>query len=76
MEITAATATIWLIYFMLTTMSTVGYGSFYPFSIAEKFLGVFVEIIAVTLFSVLMSKFTEMTMSFIDDSGKGREDFL
>jgi len=61
---------------MLTTMSTVGYGHFTPTSVTEKFIAVFVEIIAVTLFSVLMSKFTELTMSFLDDSSKGREDSL
>lgn len=44
-----------LMYFMLTTLSTVGYGDFFPSSIMEKLVGIFIEIVGVTIFSILMN---------------------
>lgn len=44
-----------LMYFFLTTLSTVGYGDFYPSSISEKIVGIFIEIVGVTIFSILMN---------------------
>lgn len=46
---------ITLMYFMLTTLSTVGYGDYFPSSIAEKILGVIIQIVGVSVFSVLMN---------------------
>lgn len=51
-------------YFFLTTLSTVGYGDYYPSSIMEKIVGIFIEIVGVTIFSILMNQFIEVVLSF------------
>lgn len=53
-----------LMYFFLTTLSTVGYGDFYPSSISEKIVGIFIEIVGVTIFSILMNQFIDVVLSF------------
>jgi len=50
-------------YYMLTTLSTVGYGDLYPFSIAEKIVGSLIQIIGVTIFSVVMNAFITVVTS-------------
>jgi hypothetical protein len=45
------------LYFMLTTLSTVGYGDFFPQAISEKLLGSLVMIIGSSIFSMVMSSF-------------------
>ena len=50
-------------YYMLTTLSTVGYGDYYPFSIAEKIVGSLIQIIGVTIFSIVMNAFIEVVIS-------------
>jgi hypothetical protein len=42
-------------YYMLTTLSTIGYGDMYPYSISEKVIGALIEIAGVTLFTVVMN---------------------
>lgn len=42
-------------YFMLTTLSTVGYGDYFPSSIMEKIVGIVIQIVGVSIFSVLMN---------------------
>jgi hypothetical protein len=44
-----------LMYFMLTTLSTVGYGDYFPSSISEKVVGIVIQIVGVSIFSVLMN---------------------
>ena len=51
-----------LMYYMLTTLSTVGYGDFFPSSILEKIVGIFIEIVGVSVFSVLMNMFIEIVV--------------
>ena len=65
-----------LVYFALTTLSTVGYGDLFPTSILEKALGVAIEIIGVTIFSILMNNFAEITISIIGDSFTSKEEQL
>ena len=36
-------------YYALTTLSTVGYGDYYPVSVAEKIFGSIIQIFGVTL---------------------------
>lgn len=52
---------------MLTTLSTVGYGDYYPSSILEKIWGIFIEIFGVTIFSILMNQFIEVVLRFKGD---------
>lgn len=54
-------------YFFLTTLSTVGYGDYYPSSISEKIVGIFIEIIGVTVFSILMNQFIEVVLKLMGD---------
>jgi len=46
-------------YYMLTTLSTVGYGDFYPFSISEKLVSVLIMVICGMIFSVLLGSLIE-----------------
>lgn len=65
-----------LVYFALTTLSTVGYGDLFPTSIMEKAFGVAIEIIGVTIFSILMNNFAEITISIIGNSFNSSEERL
>lgn len=56
-----------LMYYMLTTLSTVGYGDYFPSSILEKIVGIFIEIVGVSVFSVLMNQFIEVVLKFKGD---------
>lgn len=47
-------------YFALTTLSTVGFGDFYPKSDLERILGAFVILFGVALFSIIISEFLDM----------------
>ena len=47
-------------YFILTTLSTVGFGDFYPKSDMERILGAFVILFGVALFSIIISEFLDM----------------
>ena len=58
---------------MLTTLSTVGYGDLYPFSIAEKVAGSLIQIIGVTIFSIVMNAFIKVVMSGRANSNKDNE---
>lgn len=49
-----------IMYYALTTLSTVGYGDFSPVSIAEKIVGAVIQIFGVTFFSVLMNSFIDV----------------
>ncbi len=61
------------VYFILTTLSTVGYGDFYPISIIEKILGSVIMFCGVTFFSIMMSGFIEIVMSIKGESGDQNE---
>jgi hypothetical protein len=61
------------VYFILTTLSTVGYGDYYPISIIEKILGSVIMFCGVTFFSIMMSGFIEIVMSIKGESGDQNE---
>ena len=42
-------------YYMLTTLSTVGYGDFYPFSVAEKIASCLIMVVCGMIFAVLLT---------------------
>lgn len=60
-------------YYMLTTLSTVGYGDYYPFSIAEKIVGSLIQIIGVTIFSIVMNAFIGVVISGRENTFKDNE---
>ncbi len=49
-----------MMYFIFTTLATVGYGDFTPISSAELIVGSFILLFGVTLFSFIMGNFIEM----------------
>ena len=54
-------------YFALTTLSTVGYGDYFPVSNLEKVLGSIIMFIGVTFFSMLMSQFLDIINDLSED---------
>jgi hypothetical protein len=65
-----------LLYYALTTLSTVGYGDYMPTSIMERMVGIVVEIIGVTFFAILQTNFAEVTVSFLNDNSSNKTDEL
>lgn len=59
---------IYSCYFILTTLSTVGYGDFYPVSILEKIVGSLIMFCGVTFFSVLMNEFISIILDLKGDN--------
>lgn len=55
------------IYFILTTLSTVGYGDYYPVSILEKIIGSLIMFCGVTFFSLLMEEFKGIILDWKGD---------
>ena len=55
------------IYFILTTLSTVGYGDYYPVSILEKIVGSLIMFCGVTFFSLLMEEFKAIILEWKGD---------
>jgi hypothetical protein len=46
-------------YYMLTTLSTVGYGDLAPFSVAEKLASVLIMVICGMIFALLLQSLIE-----------------
>jgi len=63
-------------YYALTTLSTVGYGDYHPFSIAEKIVGSIIQIFGVTFFSILMNGFIDVVLSIKGSNFSNNEDTL
>lgn len=47
-------------YFAFTTLSTVGFGDYYPYSEAERLIGGLLLLFGVAIFSLFMGTFIEM----------------
>lgn len=47
-------------YFAFTTLSTVGFGDYYPKGDVERLVGGFVMLFGVAIFSYIMGKFIEI----------------
>ena len=52
-----------MIYYAFTTLSTVGFGDFYPSSNAERALCAFILLGGVAIFSYIMGNFIEILVS-------------
>ncbi len=63
-------------YYALTTLATVGYGDYFPCSIAEKILGSIIQIFGVTFFSILMNNFIDVVLSMKSSNFNDNEDRL
>jgi hypothetical protein len=53
-----------VVYFTLTTLSTVGYGDLYWISNSEKIFGMFVMLAGVAFFSFIMNSFIDIISTF------------
>jgi hypothetical protein len=49
-------------YFVLTTLSTVGYGDLYPLSMAEKGIGIIYQMLGTIIFSIVMNALLEIIL--------------
>lgn len=65
---------LWTSYFILTTLTTIGYGDMFPISVPERIYGIFVQISGVAFFSFIMGKFISIIQSYnewtvVEDKG-------
>jgi len=51
-------------YFALTTLSTVGYGDFYPVSNLERIIAILIMLCGVAFFSYIMGSFIEIISNY------------
>lgn len=67
-DLTDGMRLVYSVYFILTTLSTVGYGDFFPISILEKIVGSLIMFCGVTFFSLLMSEFNGIILELKGDN--------
>jgi hypothetical protein len=60
-------------YYMLTTLSTVGYGDFFPLTNIERVICVVVMLFGVAFFSYIMGRFIEIIEGFNSEKKTGTE---
>lgn len=53
-----------VIYFALTTLSTIGFGDFHPVSPLERSTAAFILLFGVAIFSFIMGQFIEILMNY------------
>ena len=58
--VSASDKSISVIYFAFTTLSTVGFGDYYPYSDVERLFGAFLLLFGVAIFSLFMGVFIEI----------------
>jgi hypothetical protein len=63
-------------YYMLTTLSTIGFGDMHPYSISEKVVGAIIEIAGVTLFTVVMNSVVDMIRGQVSQKDTKEEDMV
>jgi len=51
-------------YYSLTTLTTVGYGDFFPQNNSERLLAIFIMLIGVSLFTYVMGNFTDLITTY------------
>lgn len=52
------------VYFVLTTLSTVGYGEMFPLSNTEKIFGISLMILGIAFFSYIMGNFNDVIVNY------------
>lgn len=73
---TADEATLALSYYILTTLSTIGFGDMHPRSDYERILMAFTMLLGVAIFSYVMGNFIEILNQYADmnaDLGEGEQ---
>lgn len=66
------TQAIVVCYFALTTLSTIGYGDYFPISRNEKLVGIIFMLVGIVFFSQIMGSFIEIIQSY--DQRMGGDD--
>ena len=61
-------------YFMMTSLSTVGFGDFYPVNDLERVIGSFLLLFGVIVFSYIMMKLADMIINFNELNGDSSND--
>jgi len=61
-------------YFMMTSLSTVGFGDFYPVNDLERIIGSFLLLFGVIVFSYIMMKLADMIINFNELNGDSSND--
>ena len=56
-------------YYALTTLSTVGYGDYYPISNQERILGIVIMLFGVAFFAFVMGNFIEIISNYEEKMG-------
>ena len=60
-------------YFMMTSLSTVGFGDYYPVNDFERVIGSAILLTGVTVFSYIMSKLADMIINFNKLTGESND---
>lgn len=60
-------------YFMMTSLSTVGFGDYYPKNDAERIFISFILLAGVTVFSFIMMKLSDMIINFTVMTGENMD---
>ena len=60
-------------YFMMTSLSTVGFGDYYPISNYERIFGSIILLAGVANFSYIMSKLATMIINFNHQNGDSED---
>jgi hypothetical protein len=53
-----------VVYFAITTLSTIGFGDFSPVNTKERMIGGFILVIGVSIFSFIMGQFIEILINY------------
>lgn len=61
-------------YFMMTSLSTVGFGDYYPINNLERLFGSIILLSGVTVFSYIMMKLADMIVNFNELTGDSSND--
>ena len=61
-------------YFMMTSLSTVGFGDYYPTNNYERLVGSLILLSGVTVFSYIMTKLADMIINFNEMNGEMTND--
>jgi hypothetical protein len=78
---TSKDATLSMMYWAFTTLSTVGLGDYYPVSYSERFLAAFGFLIGVAIFAYVMGNFLDVMIVMKDinedlEDGNGLANFI
>ena len=63
-------------YFMMTSLSTVRFGEYYPVNDFERLVGSLILLSGVTIFSYIMMKLADMIINFNKLSGESNDGLL